>query len=133
MDRQAVEAAWRDYWEVGLVLLKVPASQRRQNLSRVAVDPLLSDVITSAAQFQEEGVDNYGFVTHRFHWGPSVDGKNVALVGDCMDTSHSGSLNVKTKEKLTVGLPRDNAAIKFVRGSDNRWRAGHIQYLDAEC
>ena len=50
-----------------------------------------------------------------------------------MDTSHVGSMNVKTQEKLTVGHINDNAKISFQRGPDRIWRVNDIQYLDVKC
>ncbi len=132
-DRQAVEVAWLDYWTVTFGLMKVPGAERRQDLSRVAVDPILSDVLETATQFQTDGVDNYGYVRHKFYWIQSVDGKDASTVGDCMDTSHGGSMNVKTQEKLTVGHKNDNAKISFQRGPDHHWRVSDIQFIHVKC
>ena len=132
-DREAIENAWVNYWVVTLPLLKRPPAVWHRTAATVAAEPLLADIMKNAAQFKKDGKDNYGSVKHRFYWGPPVGGEDVAVVGDCMDTSHVGSLNIKTGEKLTVGLVRDNARIGFQRGPDGKWRADHIQYLDSAC
>jgi hypothetical protein len=132
-DRAAIEAVWVEYWSVTLALLTVPAQDRQKLLGTVAAEPLLSDVLRTTDRFQLDGISNYGYVIHNFYWGPLAGSRNVATLGDCMDTSHVGTINIRTGETLTVGILGDNAHIGFERGSDSKWRATHIQYVNATC
>ena len=132
-DRKAIETAWINYWAVGIPLTKRPQIQWKSTLSQFVADPLLSSVLAEAASSIQRGIQNYGSVDHNFYWGPAVNGQKYAVVGDCMDTSRFGTLDVRTHAALTVGLKKDNARISFLRGADNRWRADNIQYLDASC
>ena len=75
----------------------------------------------------------YGFVTTRPYWTQPINGKNRAVMGDCMDSSHFGTVSASGK-KLTVGTPRDNTRTTFVRDAAGVWRVQLIQYLlDVKC
>ncbi|MET3806856.1 hypothetical protein ABIB25_003876 [Nakamurella sp. UYEF19] len=113
-------------------LLKTPAPTWRKSLATVSADPLLSVILQRLAQFKKDGVDNYGYVLHKFYWGPSVNSEDSAIVGDCMDTSHAGTIDVKSGTTLSVGLMMDDTRITFQRHG-NTWLASNIQSLDPSC
>ncbi len=128
-DRTAIEAAWLKYWDVTIPLLKTPPARRRSVLATVAGDPLLTDVMGAIAKFVSNGMDNYGYLAHAIYWGPSVDGNHNAVFGDCMDSSHLGSLNVRSGVKLTVGHTHDNTHVTVERAAGGGWRVTQIQFL----
>ena len=54
-------------------------------------------------------------------------------MADCFDGSHAGTKVAKTGKTKTVGQPRTNTRVTFVKGPDARWRIAQIQYLKASC
>lgn len=133
-DREAIESVWVRYWQNVASIVRTPKNARLTKMTAVAVPKQAQSVVDEATQFQSKGWDNYGVVEHRFYWGPSVGGADVAIMGDCMNGSHAGRKDVKTGQLLTVGVSRDNARGIFDRGSDGKWRVSGIQYLtDQKC
>jgi hypothetical protein len=60
--------------------------------------------------------------------------KSTAVMRDCLDGSHSGTLSLTTGKKLTVGPARDNARATFVRDGAGVWRVQLVEYLlDVKC
>lgn len=98
-------------------------------MSSVAVDPALALVLQGYAKFAKNGWTDYGSVTHRPYWPAPVAGKTTAVMGDCMDDSRYGSLDIKTGDKLTVGVARDNTRVTAVKGTDGVWRVQKVEYL----
>ena len=90
---------------------------------------MLTAVVGRVAKFVADGKDNYGYFTHAIYWGPSVDGNHNAVFGDCMDTSHGGSLKVSTGVKLTVGHAQDNTHVTVERAAGGGWRVTQILFV----
>lgn len=128
-DRTAIQQAWVNFWEVYSKINETPASQRESVLMPLVVEPLRSKIIKAAAVYDAKGFGDYGFVSHRFYWGPPVEGRSPAIMGDCMDTSKYGSIVTKTGKKRTKGFERDNTRAVFVRGADQVWRLQTIESL----
>ncbi len=128
-DRTAIEAVWVKYTDITLAIMKTPAARRRSVLASVAAEPLLGQLMGAIAKFAADGRDNYGYMTHAIYWGPPVGGEKTAVFGDCLDTSHAGSLKVKTGEKLTVGHAHDNAHLTAARDVRGNWRITQVQSL----
>lgn len=103
--------------------------QRVHLLSTVTVDPQMTALVTDAARFQTNGWDNYGIPGHAIYWGPSVNAKSIAIMGDCMDFSHVGRIDAKTKEKLTIGRTNQNFRGVFAKISSSEWRVSNIEFL----
>ncbi len=129
VDRMAIEAVWTKYWNATLTLGKLPAHDRQAAMETVAVPALATIVVTATAKDEASGKGDYGTVTHRPFWATSVGGKATAVMADCMNTSMSGTLNIKTGQKLTVGVPRDNFRIAFVRTAANKWVVSKVDYV----
>ncbi len=125
----AIEAVWTKYWNATLTLGKLPAHDRQAAMEEVAVPALATIVVTATAKDEASGKGDYGTVTHRPFWAASVGGKATAVMADCMNTSMSGTLNIKTGQKLTVGVPRDNFRIAFVRTAANKWVVSKVDYV----
>lgn len=133
-DRAAIQNIWVKYWLVTGANIRLPAAKRKAALVTVAVEPQIGQLIQAAARFEKNGWDDYGAPGHRPYWGPPVDGANQAIMGDCMDFSHAGRLNVKTRKALTVGVARSNIRGIFERNSAGSWRVSGLQYLeDTPC
>lgn len=133
-DRRAIQDVWVRYWNTEFTEAVRSAGQRLALFKPVAVDPNLSELVKSAATFSAKGWADYGVPGHRIYWGPPVDGADQAIMGDCMDFSHSGRLDIKTKRALTVGIPRSNVRGIFERQADDTWRVSDLQFLeDTSC
>lgn len=133
-DRTAIQAIWVKYWEVTDRVNRTPVGQRAALLSTVAVKAHVAEIMKAAADFDKKGWDNYGVPGHRPYWGPPVEGEDQAIMGDCMDFSHSGRLNTKTRVALTIGVARSNIRGVFERVGDRLWRVSEVQIIrDNPC
>jgi len=132
-DRTAIQEIWVKYWQTTGPILKTPVKARAVRLRNVAVEPQIGKLLAAAATFEKNGWNNYGAPIHHIYWGPPVDGAAQAIMGDCMDLSHAGRLNVKTGKPLTVGLPRTNLRGIFEQ-TPAGWRVSGLQLLeDTPC
>jgi hypothetical protein len=130
-DRAAVEQAWQEFWTVrdAVESGSYPQNQWPTVVGRVAVDPTYTRLISAATQFRNSGLRAYGAVMFHPYWTRPIAGTTTAMMGDCMDTSHTGSMYVKTGAKRTVGKTHDNTRVTLVRGADGRWRVKLIESL----
>jgi hypothetical protein len=68
------------------------------------------------------------------YWEQSVDGKSTAVMGDCQDSSKSGTVDTATGENKTVGVADNNIRATFIRDDDGRWKVQDVFYLvDVPC
>ena len=133
-DRAAVEAAWAHFWKVTDSLATVPESDRLGAASGVAIDPTLTQVLEQARDLADKGLAVYGSSTFHPYWDQSIDGMSTAVMGDCTDTSQSGSMVLATGERRTVGVPDNNTRVTFVKDADGLWRVKEIFFLvDVKC
>jgi hypothetical protein len=133
-DRLAVQQAWGKYWTVHQALLSMPSSGWPAAVDAVAVDPTRAQVLSEAALFTKSGLRFYGQVVSHPYWSSPIGGKSTAVMGDCGDYSHYGTLYVKSGNKRTVGVAHNNTRVTLVKGSDGLWRVQKIEYLlDVKC
>jgi len=133
-DRAAVEAVWADFWRVTDGLTRIAGPDRMAIASEVAVEPTLTQVLEQARSLDSKGREVYGASIFHPYWEQSINSGNMAVMGDCTDTSQSGARDISTGEIKTVGVPNNNTRATFVRGSDGRWRVEKIFYLlDVPC
>jgi hypothetical protein len=128
-DRAAIEAVWVEYWKVINRIVRTQSAKRQQLLETVSIDPQASAIITDAATFEQKGWDNYGIPGHAVYWGPAINAKSPAIMGDCMDFSHVGRLVAKTSEQLTVGKPKQNLRGVFTKNTRGEWRVSNVEFL----
>jgi len=128
-DRTAIQKIWVKYWEVTGSNIRLPANQRKAALATVAVEPHVTKLLEAEARFVKNGWDNYGTPGHRPYWGPPIAGADQAIMGDCMDFSHVGRLEVKSRKALTVGIARSNVRGIFERDSLGDWHVSGLQIL----
>jgi len=129
-NRTAIQNVWVKYWEVSSKYIRTPKNRKLALLQTVAVEPQIGRITAAAADFEKKGWDNYGTPGHRPYWGPPVEGGSKAIMGDCMDFSHVGRLEVATGRKLTVGVPRSNIRGLFERQVGGDWRVSGLQILE---
>jgi hypothetical protein len=132
--RQAVEAAWAKFWGVNTRLFAIPSSQIKPEIAAVAVDPTREQMLSQISVFRSLKQGQYGYVINHPYWTRPIAGKSTAVMRDCLDGSHSGTLSLTTGKKLTVGPARDNARATFVRDGAGVWRVQLVEYLlDVKC
>jgi hypothetical protein len=134
-DRRAVETAWAHYWSVYLAFdSKYPESRWNSIIAAIAVDPIRAQILKAARADRIIGVVGYGYVVPHPYWRVPIGGKATAIMGDCQDASHAGSMVAKTRQKRSVGVAHSNIRATLVRGPDGRWRVQQIEYLvDVKC
>jgi hypothetical protein len=134
-DRRAVEAAWNQYNDVyDTFESKIPPSRWNSSIAQIAVDPIRAQILKAARADRIIGVVGYGYVVSHPYWQVPINGKPTAIMGDCQDASHAGSMVAKTGQKRTVGVAHNNLRATLVRGSDGDWRVKQIEYLlDVKC
>ncbi len=133
-DRTAVEQAWLAYWRVHQGLLDLQSSQWPSAVGAVAVDPTRQQVLDEAATFAKSGLRFYGQVVNHPYWQAPINGRAVAVMGDCMDSSRYGTLVAKTGVKRTVGVAKNNTRATLTKADDGTWRVQKIEYLvDTPC
>jgi len=133
-DRAAVEKAWARFLSVNDDLVRTPEASRVSQATAVAVDPTLSQMLKDAKQFASAGIDYYGSAIPHPYWERPIAAKSTAVMGDCSDTSDSGSFYTATGKKKTVGVPDNNTRVTFVKDESGAWRVAEIFYLiDVKC
>jgi hypothetical protein len=134
-DRRAAEAAWAQFWAVYETFeSKIPESRWDSTIAQIAVDPIRAQILKAARADRIIGAVTYGHVVPHPYWRAAINGKPAAVMGDCMDQSHYGSMIAKTGQKRSVGVAHDNLRATLVRGSGGRWRVKQIEYLlDVKC
>jgi hypothetical protein len=130
--RLAVQQAWTNFWSVTVSMYALPPGSATRVISSVAVDPVLQQMKSEIVLFNETHIARYGYsVSHPY--GTTVTG-NQAVIKDCMDQSHAGSLFTTSGAKRSVGQARDNTTAALVKGADGVWRVKNIVYLlDVKC
>jgi len=133
-DRAAIEAQWAAFWGTYNAIVRTPEDQRSTALGKVAVDPILSEILEAAARFDSQGLDYYGSVVQHPYWTSPVDGQPFAVMRDCQDQGGYGSVYTSTGVKRSVGVNRNSIQAGFVKGTDGVWRVQNFQHLeDVPC
>jgi hypothetical protein len=128
----AVQQAWTKFWSVNTRLHAIPPGEVESVIASVAVDPTLGQMRTERGVFSANHMTGYGYVVNHLYV-TTLTTANAAVVKDCMDQSHYGSMTTSGLKK-TVGVARDNTTAALVKGTDGIWRVKNIVYLlDAKC
>ncbi|MFE6612010.1 hypothetical protein [Amycolatopsis sp. NPDC057786] len=130
--RQAVEAAYTQFWPRSLAVPNSPEDTWRDAMAALAVDPQLSTTLEAMRRNKLVGVKPYGDVTTRIN---SVDVRgDQATVQDCQDGSRSGQADATTGDRKTVGSPRIPIHAQMVRDmADGRWKVSQLDYPGGPC
>lgn len=124
-------AAYRHFWSLAPTVSRQPPESWRTTLSRVATEPLLSQLLDGITEQYRKGLADYGTVRPR----PRVVrvSSDRASVVDCQDASQSGTLDTETGIVKNVGSSRTSLASVLVRGPDDRWRMSEARLLEGSC
>lgn len=130
--RQAVEAAYTQFWPRSLQVAQKPEDAWRDALAAVAVDPQLSTTLSGMRQQKAAGLTTYGEVTVRIS-SVEVAGATAKVV-DCQDASHAGQADARTGDRKTVGVPRMPVHATLVRDTaDGQWKVSQIDFPGGAC
>lgn len=131
-DVPAAESAYRKFLDVDVSFARLPESQWRAELGRVATDPQLSFAIAVSRQQRRNGITLYGRTRPR---APEVTvrGGRQATLRDCADFSHTGQADARTGSPKTVGVARTPLEVTLVKGSDKRWRVSVVRFPAGKC
>lgn len=129
-DRAAIEAQWSKFWDVYVGIVRTPADQRSAVLDPVSVDPIKYRILQEAADFESQGLDNYGSVVPKVYQIDFVGSNNQAVIQDCQDQSAYGSLFVGSGKKRTVGVSDNHLQAGLVRSEDGVWKVQTIQAVE---
>lgn len=131
-DIPAAERAYREFLDVNVSFARLPESQWRSRLSRVAADPQLSFAIAVSRQQRRNGITLYGETRPR---APKVTlrGGRQATLRDCADFSRTGQADARTGSPKTVGVARTPLEVTLVKGSDRQWRVSAVKFPGGKC
>lgn len=127
----AVHSAYRRFWVVAKSVDKLPPSRWRPTLAAVAVEPLLSQLLSGYAAQATRGLAEYGTVVPH----PRIASFRVdrASIVDCQDDRNAGVLDVDTGQPRTVGSARTLVSAVLIRDGDGRWLLSEARYLEGPC
>ena len=130
--RQAVEAAYTQFWPRSLAIPNTPEDSWRDALAAIAVDPQLSKTLAAMHRNKQVGVKPYGDVTTRIS---RVDVRgDQATVIDCQDGSRSGQADAATGERKTVGSPQIPIHARLIRdAASGQWKVAQLDYPGGQC
>ncbi|MTD57140.1 hypothetical protein [Amycolatopsis pithecellobii] len=130
--RQAVEAAYTQFWPRTMHADDKPEDTWHDALAAVATDPQFTTTLNAMRYQKQAGIKIYGDVTARIV-SVEVSG-DTAKVVDCQDASHTGQADAKTGDRKTVGVPRNpvNASLKR-DSSDGQWKVAEVSFPGGTC
>ncbi|WP_143086496.1 hypothetical protein [Amycolatopsis saalfeldensis] len=130
--KQAVEAAYTQFWPRSLAIPGTPESAWRNAMAELAVDPQLSITLDAMSRNKQAGVKPYGDVTTRIS-RVELDGDHATL-NDCQDGSRSGQADAATGDRKTVGTSQIPIRAHLVRDvADGRWKVSQLEYPGGPC
>lgn len=130
--RQAVEAAYTQFWPRSLAIPNTPEDTWRNAMSAIAVDPQLSTTLEAMRRNKQVGVKPYGDVTTRISH-VEVRGDRATVI-DCQDGSRSGQADAVTGDRKTVGSPQIPIRAQMARDAvDGQWKVSKLEYPGGPC
>lgn len=131
-DAGAVETAYRAFWPTLTTFdRRYPEAQWKTVLSRVSVDPQLSQAIAVAKEQRRNGITLYGQPQPRTP-KIAINSKARAILTDCVDFSRSGQADARTGQRKTVGVARTPVTLTFAKGA-NGWRVSNVTFPAGKC
>lgn len=131
-ERQAVAAAYTQYWPRSAQAPHQPEDTWQAALGAVAVDPQLSTTLEAMRRNKSVGLTTYGDVTVRIS-SVEITGDSATIV-DCQDASRAGQADAATGDRKTVGVPRMPVHATLARGTaDGRWKVSQLVFPGGAC
>lgn len=130
--RALLLAQYRGFWSSLTAVSRMPAPQRREVLSAVAIDPALKSAVANMAELEAKGQVLYGSNQPRPTAKISPD-RFTAVVDDCQDSTHAGVATKKTMAPLTVGVARNHVVVTMKKLDGGDWKIAFIAYTKTPC
>jgi hypothetical protein len=128
-DRAAIEEVWRRFWDLYLIISRENPNDRAGLLAPIVDDPIRSEIIDGSAEADRQGVEAFGQIVLHPYWYRSIDGQPLAVIGDCRDTSGSGSKFAATGIIRSTGVANVNTVGAFRKGPDGVWHLYQVAFL----
>ncbi|WP_157357441.1 hypothetical protein [Amycolatopsis nigrescens] len=131
-ERQAVEAAYTQFWPRSLAIPTTPEDTWRDAMAAIAADPQFSTTLEAMHRNKQVGVKPYGDVTTRISQ-VEVRGDQATVI-DCQDGSRSGQADATTGDRKTVGSPEIPIHAQLARdGAGGQWKVSQLAYPGGPC
>lgn len=132
-DRQALLLAqYRAFWSSLAAVSRMPATQRREALSKVAVDPALRSVVVGMEKLDHKGEVLYGADIPRPKPHVALNGM-TAVLDDCQDSTNAGAARRGTMTPVTVGVARNHVVVTMKTVANGSWKIAFISYTKTPC
>ncbi len=132
--RDAVIAAYRQYWDASQKAAVLPEAQAREVLAPVSTPGVIDDQIRGIRDLQAKNREPWGRVTVHVY-AVDISG-SVARLSDCQDVSQAGLADARTHQLIpgTRGGARPvNYSARLHKGGDGRWRVSAVKAMEAPC
>ena len=129
--KDEVLSDYRAFWEALPKASRLKEGARKRLLAEHLVDPALSRVAQSLASQEAFNKRLYGQNRPRprlIDLGPST-----ATIKDCQDSSQAGIVDLKSDDRLTVGVARNPVKATVKLDGDGRWKIATITYPSGDC
>jgi hypothetical protein len=127
----AILLTYRGFWQALPKAARLKEGPRDELLAQHLINPALKKVAASLASQEAFQRRLYGKNLPR----PRVARLDppTAIVWDCQDSSHAGIRDLKTGERLTVGVERNPVRATLSLDRDGHWRIARIEYPGGAC
>jgi hypothetical protein len=131
-EQAALLLQYRKFWASLTSISNMPAEQRREALTQVAVDPALKSLLAGMDDADAKQQVLYGENIPR----PTVridPAATTALVDDCQDSSMAGVEERASGKRLTVGTARNRVSVTMKRQPGEPWKVAYVDYANSPC
>jgi hypothetical protein len=133
-DRAAIEAVWRQVWDLFRHGYDMPEQEVKDVADRILAEPVKSQFVEGLISGAERDVTSYGLISLHPYWYQPVAGLEYAVVGDCSDFSQYGEAKRSTGEQTSRGRANANRIGQFVKSSDGTWKMWNFTRVnDVPC
>ncbi|WP_353081786.1 hypothetical protein [Tessaracoccus lapidicaptus] len=137
-DQAAVRAAWMEYWRVYEKFAADPSLPDWSETQRITAGEEATLIIQSIGALKDRGWRSLGGREFRevgvSLQGTSAEGRAVASVSYCLDSTAVQVVNALTGEPVTVDAsPTLKEVATLEEGADGRWRVVEVRNEPAQC
>lgn len=133
-DRAAIEAVWRQVWDLYRNGYQLTESEIQKTANRLMTDPVRSQFVDGLIAGRTDGIIGKGVIAVSPYWYMDIDGLPYAAMGDCSDFSRFGTGPAGTDEQTSTGKSAINSVGYFLKDSSGQWRLWQVANLaDETC
>jgi hypothetical protein len=131
--REQVLRQYRAFWRALPNASAAKPNRRRAILSRYAANGELKTLLKGMAKQERKGQSIYGKnIPHPTIQTLSVK-REIAVINDCQDSSHSGIRDDNGGHHVTVGVSNNPVVTTMQLGTDGVWRVTFVRYPENSC